>query len=90
MSALCIELDRVNVSLADVSSLVVEQALDGLEAELRRRLSERDLRRVGAAEIPSLGLGPLEVPPRVDAAQLRTLLAEQLADAVRQAGRQKA
>lgn len=89
MNALHLELDRVNVSLGGVSSLVVEQALYGLEAELQRQLGGLDLSRVGPAEIPSLGLGPLEVPPRADAVQVRSLLAQQLTDTLQQALRQE-
>jgi hypothetical protein len=76
-----IEIDRVEIALAGVSALVAEHAVAGLEAELRRRLGS--LRgSVTTAAVPELSVGPIELPPSADASALRTLIAEQLLEAL--------
>jgi len=77
MNARGIAIERLNIAVHGVSSLVVEQALAGLEGELRRRLGS--LRGGWAAvAVPALRVGPLELPPGADAAALRELIAERL------------
>ena len=83
-------IDRLNISIHGVSALVVEEALAGLEGELRRRLgacrSAWD-----AAAVPELRVGPLDLPPGSDAAALRGLIAEGLLEAlIRPSGRNRA
>ena len=76
-----IEIDRIEIALAGVSALVAEQAAAGLDAELRRRLGS--LRGgVTTAAVPELSVGPIELPPSADASALRTLIAEQLLEAL--------
>ncbi|MGF1625590.1 MAG: hypothetical protein ACFCVH_11965 [Alphaproteobacteria bacterium] len=76
-----IEIDRLEIALSGVSTLVAEQAVAGLEAELRRRLGA--LRgSVAVADVPRLSLGPLDLPPQADAAALRGLIADRLLGAL--------
>jgi len=80
-----IEIDRLEIALSGVSALVVEEAVAGLEGELRRRLG--GMRgSVATAAVPQLQVGPLDVPPRADAAVLRALIAERLLDALLRPG----
>ena len=71
--------DRLRIAVHGVSSFVVEEAASGLETELRRRLGgRRGSWRVTA--LPTLRVGPLDLPPGADAAQLRGLIADRLLD----------
>lgn len=81
MGAVLIEIDRLEIAVHGVSAAVVEEAISGLEGELRRRLGT--LRgAVATHEVPVLRLGRLDLPRRVDAAGLRHLVAERLLEAL--------
>jgi hypothetical protein len=83
-----IEIDRVEIALAGVSALVAERAVAGLGAELQRRLGS--LRgSVTTATVPELSLGPIELPS-ADASALRTLIAQQLLEALMPNARESA
>jgi hypothetical protein len=76
-----IDIDRLSIRVHGVPGPLVEEAVAGLEGELRRRLGGRSgslLNRV----VPALSIGPLDLPARSDAAALRHLLADRLLDAV--------
>ena len=80
MTAWDVEIGRLNVVVHGVSALVAEQALAGLEGELRRRLGS--MRGTWeAAAVPALRVGPIDLPPGADAASLRHLIAERLLEA---------
>jgi hypothetical protein len=81
MSALAVEIGRLSIAIDGVSALVAEAAVAGLEGELRRRLA--GLRgSLGAAAVPELRIGPLDLPPRVEAEALRELIARRLIEEV--------
>ena len=81
MSGMTIEIDRLEIVLHGVSTLVAEEALADLEGALRRRLGW--LRgSVTAASVPQLRIGPLDLPRAADAAALRELVAERLLEAL--------
>jgi hypothetical protein len=80
-----LQIDRLALTLHGVSAETARAAVDGLDAEIRRRLSgpargwvERDL---GVVVI-----GPVELKRARDAAALRGLIAERLALALGGAG----
>lgn len=81
MSVGWLQIDRLNIVLHGVSSLVAEQALAELDEELSRRLGGM---RGGwhVAPLSSMRLGPLDLPPEADAAALRRLIAEGLLQAL--------
>lgn len=86
MSGTELRLDRLQVSLSGVSAEIAERAVDGLEAELRRRLGG-----VSSSELPwsdqaQLSLGTVHVKGRIDAAALRALIAERLVANLRRGG----
>jgi len=76
-----IDIDRLSIRVHGVPSTLVEEAVAGLEGELRRRLAGRRGGVLNTA-VPTLSIGPLDLPARVDAAALRHLLADRLLDAV--------
>ena len=76
-----IEIDRLEIALSGVSAQLAEQAVAGLEGELRRRLGGVRFPSAAAA-VPELAIGPLDLPPRADAASLRALIAERLLGAL--------
>jgi hypothetical protein len=84
MSAVRIELDHLHIAVSGVSSLVVEQAMSSLADELRRQIGASPL-AVAGADVPTLHVGPIDVPSRVDAAQLRALIAERVLATIVQA-----
>jgi hypothetical protein len=59
---------------------VAEQALAGLDGELRRRLGNARLGDFPNASVDSLTLDPISFRGEVDAARLRGLIAERLVD----------
>ena len=76
-----IDIERLSVAIHGVSAPVVEEAMAGLEAELRRRLGNlRGSFQVHA--VPELRVGPLDLPHRVEPAALRHLVAERLLEAL--------
>ncbi len=83
MSGVQIDLNRIHISLHGVSAELVSEALDGLEAEVSRRLQGVKV----ANEILSvngISLKPLQLKNSVDAVEMRSLLVEQIALAVKQ------
>jgi hypothetical protein len=75
-----IDIDRLSIRVHGVPGGLVEEAVAGLEGELRRRLGGRRGSLLSA--VPTLSIGPLDLPARADAAALRDLLADRLLDAV--------
>jgi hypothetical protein len=81
MSAMTIEIDRLELVLHGVSAPLAADAAAGLESVLRRRLG-RARGSVTATSVPQLRIGPLDLPPAADEAALRELVAERLLDAL--------
>ncbi|GGX79784.1 hypothetical protein GCM10007160_04000 [Litchfieldella qijiaojingensis] len=84
MSAVRIDLERIDISLHGVSAELVQEALDGLEAALSRQLqgvkaSERPLALTG------ISLAPQHVSPHVTSDEMRDLLVQQIVMAVERA-----
>ena len=73
-----IEIDRLTVSVHGVSSLIVEEAVAGLEDELRRRLDSLPVTDMASFDMASLAIGPVPVVTGTDAASLRSLIVERL------------
>lgn len=86
MSGVRIELNRLNVSVAGVSSLIVEDAMDGLRGALMARLAASPLKEIVGASVPRLVVGPINVRPGVSATALRSIIAERLLEAVVRVG----
>ena len=85
MSGMTIEIDRLEIVLHGVSAVVAEEAVAGLEGELRRRLGS--LRgAVAAHAVPQVRIGPLDLPRAPDAAALRELVAERLLETLLRPG----
>jgi hypothetical protein len=66
-----------------VSALQAQAAITGLESELRRRLGNLTERALLTGDLGVVNIGPIHVDPRLgtstlDAAQLRSLIAERL------------
>ncbi len=78
MSGVEIRLNRLDVNLHGISAQIVEQAVAGLESNLRRRLQGRRFDGPGSLDIAELSLGPVHAEPGIDAAGLRALLVEQI------------
>jgi hypothetical protein len=76
-----IRIERLNIALHGVSSLVAEEALAGLEDELRRRLGGLPGACQGGV-FPTLRVGPRDLPPGADAAVIRQLVAQGLVEAL--------
>lgn len=75
-----IDINRLSINLHGVSPMLAEQAVEGLEQELRRRLgflADGDLANFDIAE---LSLGPVHSTTHLDAAGLRSLLVERLVE----------
>lgn len=78
-----IDIDRLSVALHGVSALQAQAAIAGLESELRRRLGNLTERALLTGDLDVVNIGPIHVDPRMgtatlDAAQLRSLIAERL------------
>lgn len=84
MNSLRVRIDRLNLTLHGVSKLVAEHAVSGLDEELRRRL--RTLPSFQPLSVHRSGASPPSIRGRnLDAATLRGLIADRLADQIRRA-----
>jgi len=78
-----IELNRLNINLYGVSAQIIEAAVEGLDAELRRRLGKRKFGLgLNSLDVGELSLTPLNLTSTLDAAGLRDLIADRLLDAL--------
>ena len=86
MSALTIDLERIQIRLKGVSSNTVQEALSGLEEELARRLQGV---KTTHSDIFANGmrLTPLEVSPHIRARDMRALLVDHIVAAIEQTER---
>lgn len=76
-----VRLDSLRLELSGVAPETARDAIPGLDQELRRRLANREPGLGLGADMPvNLRLAPLETPPRIDAAQLRALIADRLVE----------
>lgn len=78
-----IEIDRIKISLYGISSQVVEAAAIDLRGELKRRLGvflRSDMKTVDMGE---LKFGPIESETVLDAAALRGIIADRMAQVIR-------
>ncbi|MFN3324552.1 MAG: hypothetical protein ACK5AZ_13730 [Bryobacteraceae bacterium] len=82
MSTLRIELNRIRLTLHGVSPAVAEAAVAGLDAELRLRLADApwSTARPISIDVPSVSVRA--VAPVGDAAALRAVIADQLAEQI--------
>ena len=82
-----VNVGRLQISLHGVSAQMIEAAVQGLDAELGRRLGVRKLgqglnSKTAAVDIAELALSPLHLSTTLDAAGLRGLIADRLLDAI--------
>jgi hypothetical protein len=82
MTRVSVELERVTIALHGISAIVAEEAMVGLEAELRRRLGTLPLGDLAAFDAAELALPPLHARGRLDAPTLRGLIAERIVQAL--------
>lgn len=82
MSTVNIEIGRINVALHGVSTLIVEEALSGLEQELSRRVGVCRLGDLKQLDLAELSLPTLNSEMVLDPAALRGIIAERLVQAL--------
>ena len=76
-----IRIDRLSLTLHGVSRLVAEQAAEGLDAELQRRLGTFPSNRPLTLERGRIALQPVHIRG-LDAAALRGAIADRLVDQI--------
>lgn len=86
MSAVNIDIQRLQLSLHGISAQVVEQAMSGLEDELQRRLGARSWTGLHSLAINTLNLPAVKSDVVLDAAGLRGLIADRLTEALLNSG----
>lgn len=82
-----IDIGRMNISLHGISAEVVEESTAGLEEELRRRLGTRMQgqglnSKTANIDLAELALSPVHVSTTLNAAGLRSLIADRLVEAI--------
>jgi hypothetical protein len=77
-----VNIDRIKMTLYGVSAQVVESATAGLEAELKRRLGVLPEGDMAAFDVGELAIGPLHSETVLDAAALRAIISERLAESI--------
>lgn len=82
-----VEIDRLQVNVQGISTLLIEEAVQGLDAELGRRLGVNNLgqsfgNNTGMVDLAELAIGPINVSSTLDAGELRGLIAERLLGAI--------
>lgn len=87
MKTLSIDLARLELALHGVSAATAEAAVAGLEEALRRRLAARPAGEIATSDAAELALGPVGGGATLDAAALRGVIADRLADALFTGGR---
>jgi hypothetical protein len=80
LSGATVEIDRLNIALHGVSADIAEAAVAGLGPALRRRLGS--LRTGRSFAVPALRIDAIDLPPGIDAAALRELIADRLVEAI--------
>ena len=78
-----ININRLNIALHGVSTDIVQEAINNLDTELKRRLGVLNIgqgltTRSALNDIGELALGPLHSNVTLDANSLRGLIAERL------------
>jgi len=82
VSGVRLDIDRLQISLHGVSSHVVEEAVQLLKMELRRRLGTQRLSDLANFDAGELALDPIRSKTRLDPASLSGLLADRLVTAL--------
>ncbi len=86
MSGIIIDIERVAISLHGVSSQVIEEAVTGLEAEVRRRLGPLAISSLGPLHLGDMALSPLSTDTVLDASALRAIIADRMTEAILRTG----
>jgi hypothetical protein len=82
-----IELDRLKINLQGISAQIIEDAVEGLDTELHRRLGRRKFGLgLSNLDVGELSLTPLHLNSTLDVAGLRGLIADRLLDALESGG----
>ena len=77
-----LNIGRVQIALHGVSAQIAQEAVAGLEGELRNRLGILSVYGMAGADMGELALNPVHSTVVLDADALRALIAERLADAI--------
>lgn len=77
-----VNIDNIRMTLYGVSARVVESATAGLEAELKQRLGAMPMGDMAAFDAGELAIGPLHSDTVLDAAALRGIISERLAESI--------
>lgn len=77
-----IQLERLNIAVYGVSAEVVEEAMQGLEESLRRRLQGLALPAAWGSDLSELAVDPVYTTTVLDAAALRGIIADRLVQAI--------
>jgi hypothetical protein len=80
-----IDIERLSIALTGVSRGIAEQAVAGLDAELRRRLGNTTQRALVSGDLGVMRIGPIAGPATNDPSVLRDLIADRLILALSQA-----
>ena len=82
MSGTQMDIDRLQITVHGVSSQVVEEAVQLLGDELRRRLGVQRLMDLAGFDSAELVLDPIRTSSRLDSASLSGLIADRLMSAL--------
>ena len=77
-----VNIDSIRMTLYGVSAQVVESATAGLEAELKQRLGVMPMGDMATFDAGELTIGPLHSNTVLDAAALRDIISERLAESI--------
>lgn len=82
MSQIDLTFNRLSIAVYGVSAEIVEAAVDGLDRSLRTRIGVADYRGIAARDLSELSTTPIRVHRRLGPAELRDLIANQIADTI--------
>lgn len=89
MSEAKVNIDKLTIALHGVSASIAEEAIGGLDQELRRRFNEFQLRDLAINDLSNLSLTSVEVKDTLDPGALRALIADRLFGAITQGKAEK-
>ena len=82
-----VDINRLHINLHGISALMIEEAVQGLDGELRRRLGVRNIgnglsSKTATVDLAELSLSAVHVDSTINVAGLRGLIADRLLDAL--------
>jgi hypothetical protein len=86
MISLRVDMNHIHLSLEGVAESTVQEAMRGLDAELRARLMRAGMIGLGETPVEVDHVMVVTSADHLDAASLRTMIAERLVEQIEQAG----